>query len=99
MGHAAEAVPSFLEAADADPTLEHLAHAADAVRDQDPVRARNLAMEALRLLGEEEKGQSPLAEFPRGSRGAPIRGHLKTTGNDKGCQKAAFPAIGGVRCA
>lgn len=60
VGHAAEAVPSFLEAADADPTLEHLAHAADAVREQDPVRARNLAMEALRLLGEEEKGVNPL---------------------------------------
>jgi tetratricopeptide (TPR) repeat protein len=59
VGHAAEAVPSFLEAADADPTLEHLAHAADAVREQDPARARNLAMEALRLLGEEERGRTP----------------------------------------
>jgi tetratricopeptide (TPR) repeat protein len=60
VGHGAEAVSSFLEAADADPTLEHLAHAADAVRDQDPVRARNLAMAALRLLGEEERAVNPL---------------------------------------
>lgn len=60
VGHGAEAVPSFLEAADADPTLEHLAHAADAVREQDPTRARNLAMEALRMLGEDEKGRAPL---------------------------------------
>lgn len=59
IGHHAEAVPSFLEAAEADPTLEHLARAAEAVRDQDPTRARNLAMEALRVLGEEEQGPSP----------------------------------------
>lgn len=60
VGHAAEAVPSFLEAADADPTLEHLAHAADAVREQDSTRARNMAMQALRMLGEDEKTSSPL---------------------------------------
>lgn len=60
VGHGAEAIPSFLEAADADPTLEHLAHAADAARDQDPTRARNMAMQALRMLGEQEKGSSPL---------------------------------------
>lgn len=59
IGHATEAIPSFLEAAEADPSLEHLARAADAVREQDPARARNLAMEALRVLGEEEKGPLP----------------------------------------
>lgn len=60
VGHGNEAVPLFLEAADADPTLEHLAHAADAVRDRDPGRARNLAIEALRLLTENERGGAPL---------------------------------------
>jgi curved DNA-binding protein CbpA len=59
VGHAAEAVPSFLEAAEADPTAEHLARAAEAVREQDPVRARNLAMEALRVLAEDEQGPTP----------------------------------------
>ena len=59
VGQVAEAMHSFLEAAEADPTLEHLARAADAVREQDPTKARNLAMEALRLLTEEEKGPAP----------------------------------------
>ena len=60
VGHFAEAVPLFLEAADADPTLEHLAHAADAVREQDVGKARDLAMQALQLLTENEKGGAPL---------------------------------------
>lgn len=59
VGHVAEAMTFFLEAAEADPTLEHLARAADAVREHDPARARNLAMEALRMLGEEESGPAP----------------------------------------
>jgi len=59
VGQVADAMHSFLEAAEADPTYEHLAHAADAVREQDPTRGRNLAMEALRLLAEEEKGPFP----------------------------------------
>ena len=59
-GHPHDAVPLFLEAADADPTVAHLAHAADAVREHDPPRARDLAMGALRLLSEGEHGDAPL---------------------------------------
>jgi tetratricopeptide (TPR) repeat protein len=60
VGHLLEAVPLFLEAAEADPCLEHLANAADAVREQDSGRARDLAMAALRLLSEEATGDAPL---------------------------------------
>ena len=60
VGHANEGVPLFLEAADADPTLEHVAHAADAVRMHDAGRARDLALHALRLLTEREQGGPPL---------------------------------------
>ncbi len=60
VGHANEGVPLFLEAAEADPTLEHVAHAADAVRVQDPGRARDLAIHALRLLTEREQASPPL---------------------------------------
>ncbi|MEM7158294.1 MAG: J domain-containing protein [Myxococcota bacterium] len=60
VGHFAEALPLFLEAADADPTLEHLAHAADAVREQDVGKARDLAMRALQLLTENETSDAPL---------------------------------------
>ncbi|MCA9653268.1 MAG: J domain-containing protein [Myxococcales bacterium] len=60
VGHHNEAVPLFLEAAEADPTLEHLAHAADSVRQQDPAKARDLAIEALRKLTENERGPAPL---------------------------------------
>lgn len=59
-GHHVESVALFLEAADADPTVEHLAHAADAVRNQDPARGRDLAMAALRALVEQDKGDAPL---------------------------------------
>jgi tetratricopeptide (TPR) repeat protein len=59
VGHVDQAIQSFLEAAEADPTLEHLARAADAVRERDPGRARDLAMAALRLLTEEESGSTP----------------------------------------
>lgn len=60
VGHEAEAVPLFVEAAEADPTVEHLARAADAVRTQDPARARDLAMAALRLLTEEASAATGL---------------------------------------
>ncbi|MEM9462379.1 MAG: hypothetical protein AAGF11_49985 [Myxococcota bacterium] len=55
VGHPSDAVPLFLEAAEADPTVEHLAHAADAVRERDPGRARDLAINALRRLTEGER--------------------------------------------
>ncbi|MCA9707517.1 MAG: J domain-containing protein [Myxococcales bacterium] len=60
IGHWNDAVPLFLEAAEADPSVEHLAHAADAVREQDPARGRDLAMGALRLLTEDEHSAAPL---------------------------------------
>lgn len=50
LGHRAEAAPLFLEAAQADPTAEHLAYAADAMRDRDQNQARDLAIAALRSL-------------------------------------------------
>src|SRR5690606_23121976 len=52
-GQMNEATPLFTEAADADPTSEHLAHAADAVRSADPMRARGYALKALEALNVE----------------------------------------------
>jgi hypothetical protein len=51
LGKSDEATPLLVEAAEADPTAEHLAFAADAIRQQDPVRARDLALAALDALG------------------------------------------------
>ncbi|MCX4242387.1 tetratricopeptide repeat protein [Paraliomyxa miuraensis] len=59
-GYRTEAIPLFLEAAESDPTVEHLAHAADAVREQDPPRARDLALAALRGLVEPSEGPASL---------------------------------------
>jgi len=50
MGQLAEALPWLLEAAEASPTAEHLAHAAFSVRQGDPNAARDLAMRALEAL-------------------------------------------------
>ncbi|MBV1859920.1 MAG: J domain-containing protein [Nannocystaceae bacterium] len=50
LGQAADAIPWLLEAADAMPTAEHLAHAAFFVRQGDPKMARDLAMRALEAL-------------------------------------------------
>lgn len=60
VGHPADAMSLFLEAAEADPTVEHLAHAADAVREQDPGRARDLAINALRRLAEGKTGAASM---------------------------------------
>ncbi|MEM6290357.1 MAG: hypothetical protein AAGA54_03800 [Myxococcota bacterium] len=54
LGQSGEALPLLLEAADADPTAEHLAHAAFAVRTSDAAKARNLAMGALEALRTDE---------------------------------------------
>jgi tetratricopeptide (TPR) repeat protein len=51
IGQSAEAMRSFVEAADAHPTAEHLAHAAEALGSIDPVKARDYAMAALEALG------------------------------------------------
>jgi tetratricopeptide (TPR) repeat protein len=61
MGQHAEAVALFVEAAEADPTLEHLAHAADAVRARDPARARTFALQALEVLGSLAEAERPRA--------------------------------------
>ena len=51
IGRHGEASKWFVEAAEAVPTAEHLAHAADAMRTRDPVKARAFAMAALEALG------------------------------------------------
>jgi len=50
LGQAAEAVGLFLEAADAHPTVENLAHAAEVIAAKDPRRGRQYAMGALEAL-------------------------------------------------
>jgi hypothetical protein len=47
-------MPLLVEAAEADPTAEHLAFAADAIKVKDHVRARDLALAALDALGVSE---------------------------------------------
>ena len=54
MGKTEEATPLLVEAAEADPTAEHLAFAADAIRMHDKGRARDLAMSALDALQSSE---------------------------------------------
>jgi curved DNA-binding protein CbpA len=51
VGKTVEASKHFIEAADAHPTAEHLAHAAEGVGSIDPTRARNYAMAALEAIG------------------------------------------------
>lgn len=50
LGQVSEALPWLLEAAEAMPTAEHLAHAAFMVREGDPNMGRDLAMRALEAL-------------------------------------------------
>lgn len=54
LGKSEEATPLLVEAAEADPTAEHLAYAADAIKAKDNVRARDLALAALDALGKSE---------------------------------------------
>ncbi len=70
LGQSAEALPLLVEAADADPTPEHLAHAADLLRSVDVGRARDLAMGALNALNRNDsdkkgrpRSQGDLAEL------------------------------------
>lgn len=57
LGQGQEAQLLLVEAAIADPTAEHLAYAADAIRQKDPVRAREFAMSALDALTVADSGQ------------------------------------------
>lgn len=54
LGQYSEALSWLLEAADAQPNAEHLAHAAFAVREGDPNMGRDLAMRALEALRSSE---------------------------------------------
>lgn len=55
IGHTVEALPLLVEAAEAHPTLVHLAFAAEAVGVSDPVKARDFALQAMdRLAAEPE---------------------------------------------
>jgi hypothetical protein len=59
IGHSVEALPLLVEAAEAHPTVLHLAWAAEAVGATDPVKARDFALQALdRLAGEPETVRS-----------------------------------------
>lgn len=53
IGQLTEAAALLVEAAEAHPTVEHLAHAADAVRRSDAVKARNFALAAFDALQRE----------------------------------------------
>ncbi|HET6582043.1 MAG TPA: J domain-containing protein, partial [Nannocystaceae bacterium] len=53
IGHAHESVPLLVEAAEAHPTVVHLAFAAEAVGATDPVKARDFALQALDRLATE----------------------------------------------
>jgi curved DNA-binding protein CbpA len=60
MGRLAEAAHYFEEAADANPTPRNLAHTALASREQDPVKAREMALRALDALrAAEQEGDAP----------------------------------------
>lgn len=59
IGHTSEAIGLFVEAADSDPTPEHLAHAADAVRGHDPTAARRYALAALDALRDPSNQAAP----------------------------------------
>jgi tetratricopeptide (TPR) repeat protein len=50
LGQPLEAVPHLVEAAEANPTAEHLSYAAEALVGSDPNRARSLALQALDAL-------------------------------------------------
>jgi tetratricopeptide (TPR) repeat protein len=55
IGHSVEALPLLVEAAEAHPTVLHLAWAAEAVGATDPVKARDFALQAMdRLAAEPE---------------------------------------------
>jgi tetratricopeptide (TPR) repeat protein len=59
IGHSAEALPLLVEAAEANPTVLHLACAAEAVGATDPGKAREFALHALdRLAAEPETVRS-----------------------------------------
>ncbi len=64
MGHPPDAIALFVEAAEAHGSPNHLSHAAFAIRDQDPGRAREFALRALDALAKadgEGVKMSPLA--------------------------------------
>lgn len=59
LGQVREATLMVVEAAEGDPTAEHLAHAADLLRESDVVKARELALRGLERLNVAMDGQKP----------------------------------------
>jgi hypothetical protein len=80
MGDHEAAAGLFVDAAEANPTAQHLAEAAYAIREKDAVKARNFAMSALDASIAAQQSGKPLSVAERG------RVHL--------CAAAAFLAAG-----
>jgi curved DNA-binding protein CbpA len=68
IGQMPEAISLVVEAAEADPTAEHLAHAADLLRTTDPVRARDFALKGLEKLNAGMQRQKPAFDLTMATR-------------------------------
>lgn len=87
LGQSEDALPLFVEAADADPTSEHLANAAELLRTTNIERAREMAMGALNALQRELNDQKTKPKGP--GRVAELRMMLARTFRDAGQNKTA----------
>lgn len=87
LGQSDDALPLFVEAADADPTSEHLANAAELLRATDIERAREMAMGALNALSRELSDQKAKPKGP--GRVAELRMMIARTFRDAGQFKTA----------
>ena len=87
LGQSDDALPLFVEAAEADPTSEHLAHAAELLRATDIERAREMAMGALNALSRELSEQKTKPKGP--GRVAELRMMIARTFRDAGQFKTA----------
>lgn len=87
VGQSTEALPLFVEAADADPTPEHLAKAADLLRTTDVAQARELAIKALNALNRDVAQEG--AKTPAVGKLVDIHLMLGRTFRDAGQKKTA----------
>lgn len=87
LGQSDDALPLFVEAADADPTSEHLANAAELLRATDIEQAREMAMGALNALSRELSEQKGKPKGP--GRVAELRMMIARTFRDAGQFKTA----------
>lgn len=87
LGQSDDALPLFVEAADADPTSEHLANAAELLRATDIEQAREMAMGALNALSRELSDQKAKPKGP--GRVAELRMMIARTFRDAGQYKTA----------